>query len=563
MCGIAGYSFKGADNNYFKDNINLVLDILKNRGPDHKDFWTNDQKNCFLLNTRLKIQDVHDRANMPMISECKNFVITYNGELYNKNSLKKNYLKNIKLRTNSDTEIVLNLYIHYGEKFLDLLDGMFAISIYNIKERLLFVARDPLGIKPLYYTYEKNYFFFSSSIKSFYFKKKIDHEALIDFFSLGFIIEPKTILDNVKSLEAGSYLLYKDNILIKKKYFELTKIFNKHNNDIVNEIEKSVLKHYTNEVSSCLFLSSGIDSNIILSILRKNKINIPTISITFENSKYEKNISNEKNIIKKICNEQKIENFHKFISKNQLQEYDFLFYKEMDQPTTDGLNTYIISKIAHQFNHKVAYSGLGGDELFCDYGTLKKVKLIYYINKLIRMFGLEEILKLFTKKIYFKNPKYKNIFDHDETSQIYFFIRSLFVAGEKIEIFNELKTINTFKEQNLPFENLYLNTSFLEYNIYLKNQLLRDSDWAGMSNSIELRIPFVNKELILNTFQVKPKISRNSILKKLNKKIYNNVSKKKIGFYTPTYNLTQYHNPLKERSFTVIKKFIEINNLKN
>jgi asparagine synthase (glutamine-hydrolysing) len=113
------------------------------------------------------------------------------------------------------------------------------------------------------------------------------------------------------------------------------------------------------------------------------------------------------------------------------------------------------------------------------------------------------------------------------------------------------------------FENLYLNTSFLEYNIYLRNQLLRDSDWASMSNSIELRMPFVNKELISNTFQVKPKISRNIILKKINEKIYNNVSKKKIGFYTPTYNLTQYHNPLKERSFTVIKKFIEINNLKN
>jgi asparagine synthase (glutamine-hydrolysing) len=563
MCGIAGYNFTGIDKNYFKDNIQLVLNILKNRGPDHQDFWENDQKNCFLLNTRLKIQDLHDRANMPMVSGCKNFVISYNGELYNKDLLKKKYLRDIELTTNSDTEIILNLYINYGKNFLNFLDGMFAISIYNLKERSLFLARDPLGIKPLYYTHEQNYLFFSSSIKSFYFKRKINNEALIDFFSFGFVIEPKTILDNVKSLEPGNFLLYKNNMLIKNKYFNLKEIFNDHNNDIETEIEKSVVKHYTNDVPSCLFLSSGTDSNIILSLLKKNKIDVPTISINFENSKYEKNISNERNIIKKICSEQKIENYHKFISKYELEEYNSLFYKEMDQPTTDGLNTFVISKIANQMNYKVAYSGLGGDELFCDYGTVNKIKLVHCVNILIKIFGLKEILKLLIKKINFKNPKYKNIFDYNETSQIYFFTRSLFTSGEKFEVLKKLITINSFEKYKLPFNDLYLNTSFLEYNIYLKNQLLRDSDWASMANSIELRLPFVNKELISNAFQVKQKITRKDILKKIDKNIYRHVSKKKIGFYAPTYKKTAYHNPLKERSFTIIKKFIEINDLKN
>lgn len=562
MCGIAGYKFIEKDENLFENNVNQILKTLRNRGPDFQNYWHNNQKNCFLLNTRLKIQDLSDSANMPMHSICKKFVITYNGELYNKKFLIEKYLKNIKLETNSDTEVILCLYIIYGTLFLNLLDGMYAIAIYDLNKDLLFLARDPLGIKPLYYTLGNKYLYFSSSIKSFYFKKKINNEALIDYFLLGFVSEPKTILENVESLEPGCFLIYKNNQLIKKNYFEFKNIFTSKNNEISAEIEKTVMKHYTNEVSSCLFLSSGIDSNLILAILNKNNIKIPTISISFENFKSDHKIYDESQIIKSICNKLKIENYHSFISRDLIKEYDNQFLKEMDQPTTDGLNSFIVSKIANQMDYKIAYSGLGGDELFCDYGTLKKIKLIYNINKILKLFGIKEILSKLSKKINYRNPKYKNIFDYDEVSQIYYFIRSLFTSGEKIDFLNNSILLGTFEEKKLPFDNLYLNTSYLEYTVYLRNQLLRDSDWASMANSIELRIPFVNKELISNAFQINPKITRRSILKKINKNIYNQINKNKIGFYTPTYNLTNYHNSLKDRSFSVLKNYIEINNLK-
>lgn len=565
MCGIAGYKYTGTDQNSFSENINLILGTLKNRGPDHQAFWSNEKKNCFLLNTRLKIQDLHDRANMPMISQCKNYVISYNGELYNKKFLKENYLKDQKIITDSDTEIVLNLYIKYENKFLNLLDGMFAISIYDIRKQQLILARDPLGIKPLYYTFDKNFLFFSSSIKSFYFKKKINTEAIIDFFSFGFIREPKTILNDVKSLEPGQLYLYKNNSLEKITLFDLKDIFKgnyKKDYDIENEIEDSILKHYTKEVSSCLFLSSGVDSNIILASLKKNNVDVPTLSLTFENSGSEKNIPNEGKIIEKICAENKIQNYNAFISKSLLKEYDNKFCKEIDQPTTDGLNTFIISNIANQMSHKVAYSGLGGDELFCDYGTLKKIKVIHIINKIIRKLGIKEFLQKSLKNMKFKNPKYRNLFDYDETSQIYYFIRSLFTSGEEIKFFENTIKIDDFEKHDLPYENLYLNTSYLEYHIYLKNQLLRDSDWASMSNSIELRVPFVNKKMISNSFQINPKISRQKILKKINKNIYNNISKTKIGFYTPTYSKDEYHNPLKKRSINILKNYVQNNGLK-
>ena len=233
----------------------------------------------------------------------------------------------------------------------------------------------------------------------------------------------------------------------------------------------------------------------------------------------------------------------------------------MDQPTTDGLNSFIVSRIANDMKYKVAYSGLGGDELFCDYGTLNKIKKIKTLSGLIKKIGLQEILKNNLKKIKFKNPKYNNILDYSETSQIYFFIRSLFVKGEKINFRGKTINIEEFEEINLPFDNDYMNTTYLEYKIYLRNQLLRDADWSSMSNSIEMRVPFVNKELISNSFQFKPSISRKEILRKINLNVSKLVSKKKFGFYTPTFNHTSYHNPLKDRSLKVLNKYIEFNNL--
>lgn len=561
MCGIAGYKFFDKDQISFNKNINQTLNTLKNRGPDYQDYWSNSEGNCFLLNTRLKIQDLNDRANMPMRSVCKNYIITYNGELFNKRFLIKKYLTSVKLNTDSDTEVILQLYINYGFKLLDFLDGMYSIAIYNLIDHQLFLARDPLGIKPLYYTTEDNFVFFSSSIKSFYFKKKINNDAIIDYFSLGYIREPNTILDKVYSLEPGEFIIYKNSSIIKKKYSILKDIFLKNTKDVSNEIENSVLKHYTSEVPSCLFLSSGTDSNIILSILKKNKINIPTISISFEKDKKDQRINDEHETIKNICKELNVENYHSLITKNLLYEYDNLFLKEMDQPTTDGLNSFIVSRIANDMKYKVAYSGLGGDELFCDYGTLNKIKKIKTLSGLIKKIGLQEILKNNLKKIKFKNPKYNNILDYSETSQIYFFIRSLFVKGEKINFRGKTINIEEFEEINLPFDNDYMNTTYLEYKIYLRNQLLRDADWSSMSNSIEMRVPFVNKELISNSFQFKPSISRKEILRKINLNVSKLVSKKKFGFYTPTFNHTSYHNPLKDRSLKVINKYIEFNNL--
>ena len=312
-----------------------------------------------------------------------------------------------------------------------------------------------------------------------------------------------------------------------------------------------------------MFLSSGIDSNIILSTFIKNKINIPTISISFENNKYEKNIKNELDLVKQICKQHKIHNISKIITQDDVKYFDNLFYQSMDQPSTDGLNTFIISHFAKENNFKVAYSGLGGDELFCDYGTYRKIKIISKINQIIKSLGLKNTINFIFKNLKFKNPKFQELFCYSEIDQIYFLVRSLFSKNEKVNFLDKkidlLKFNNNLEKVN---ENAYLTTAYFEYKIYLQNQLLRDSDWTSMHNSLELRVPFANLKLIEDAFQITPLITRHEILKNLNPKIYSLIKlQKKIGFYTPTYIKSNYHNPLKTRSLELLKKYIDLNNL--
>lgn len=565
MCGILGYKIFKNDTFGFKQNKKQFFKSIENRGPDSQGSWENSDKSLQIFNTRLKIQDQSEAANMPMLSQCKNYIISYNGELFNKNELIEKYINKKKLITNSDTEVILLLYTNYKEKMLNLLDGMYSISIYSCADDSLFIARDPLGIKPLYYTYNNDYFYFSSAIKSFFFKKKVSQEALVDFFSLGFIRDPHTILEEVYSLEPGYFLLIKNQKIIKTQFVNLLTLFKqkKVNSNIAQNIEKSIIKHYTSEVSSCLFLSSGIDSNIILSTFIKNKINIPTISISFENNKYEKNIKNELDLVKQICKQHKIDNISKIITQDDVKYFDNLFYQSMDQPSTDGLNTFIISYFAKENNFKVAYSGLGGDELFCDYGTYRKIKIISKINQIIKSLGLKNIINFIFKNLKFKNPKFQELFCYSEIDQIYFLVRSLFSKNEKISFLDKkidlLKFNNNLEKVN---ENAYLTTAYFEYKIYLQNQLLRDSDWTSMHNSLELRVPFANPKLIEDAFQIIPLITRHEILKNLNPKIYSLIKfQKKIGFYMPTYIKSNYHNPLKTRSLELLKKYIDLNNL--
>lgn len=566
MCGIAGFLIKKTDTRNIKNYITKFLESLKSRGPDSQGQWSDKYSKIFLLNTRLKIQDLTDKANMPMISSCKNYIITYNGEIYNKDFLIQNYLKNETLNTSSDTEVILLLYKKYKEASVGMLDGMFSIAIFDVMENELFLARDPMGIKPLYYLNDEDYFLFSSSIKSLiFYKNKINYSALINYFALGYVNDPNTILQDVYSLEPGQYLKIKNKSIKQKKYFELNNILQSSNSEPDKYFIESIKKHFTKDVNSCLFLSSGTDSNIILSLLNNMKIRMPCVSINFE-TKDKKYIS-EEIIVNKIS---KIHNIELITKKFSEEEVIFLrnkFIENMDQPTTDGFNIFLASKIAKDNNFKVAFSGLGGDELFCDYGNYQKIILIKKINNICETIGIKEFVRFFLKKIQFKNPKYSHILDTNDINELYFLVRSLFYKNEKINFLQCNLSLEDFFSKidkcnkNVP---AFKCISYNEYRIYMQNQLLRDGDWTSMHHSIELRLPFVNADLIKNCFQGSYiKNIRKEILKRSNINVYNLLKKSnKIGFYTPYYRKTKYHNTLKDLSITTLEQFININHLK-
>ena len=566
MCGIAGFLIKKTDIRNIKNYVPKLLESLRSRGPDSQGQWSDQHSKIFLLNTRLKIQDLTNKANMPMITGCKNYIITYNGEIYNKNFLIKNHLKNENLKTSSDTEVILLLYKKYKEACLSMLDGMFSIAIFDVKENELFLARDPMGIKPLYYLEDEDYFLFSSSIKSLmFYKNKINYSSIINYFALGYINDPNTILKDVYSLEPGKYLKITNKNIKVKKYFELTDILQSSHSEPDKYFIESIKKHFTKDVNSCLFLSSGTDSNIILSLLNNMMIKIPCVSINFETK--DKKYINEEININKIS---KIHNIELITKKFCEEEVVFLrdkFIKNMDQPSTDGFNIFLASKIAKENNFKVAYSGLGGDELFCDYGNYQKITLIKKINNICETIGIKEFVRFFLKKIQFNNPKYSHVLDTNDINELYFLVRSLFYKNEKINFLQHnlaledfFSKIGKFKENDTAFKRISCN----EYKIYMQNQLLRDGDWTSMYHSIELRLPFVNAELIKNCFQGSYKKNiRKEILKRSNINVYNLLKNiNKIGFYTPYYAKTKYHNTLKDLSITTMEQFININHLK-
>ena len=308
MCGIIGkYSNKIIDKNLIKDQ----LEMTSRRGPDNSGFWISENQNLGLGSNRLSIQDISSQANMPFISKDKRLVIVFNGEIYNYRILQKQLINlGYEFVTNSDTEVILNLYKEYGKKCVNKLEGMFAFCIYDKNRNSLFLARDISGQKPLYYYTNENIFSFSSHLNQLILDiditKKINHSALYNYLIYGYSLSGETLIDGIQKLEPGNYLeLNLNNLNLKKhSYWEIDNEKNLINDEdkVLNLLDKklnaSVKNHLISDRSTGILLSGGIDSSLIAyySAINSNK-KINTYNVTFKNfpnydeSKYAKQIS--------------------------------------------------------------------------------------------------------------------------------------------------------------------------------------------------------------------------------------------------------------------------------
>ena len=472
---------------------------------------------------------------------------------------------------------------------------MFSFALWDENQKKLILARDPFGIKPLYYSKHNNIFYFASTIKAILsiddlnFKKS--DKGIVSYYLWGNVQEPFTLYDNINSIEKGTCKIInhdgieKDVIYadIKKEIINSKKINFSDKNEsklyLKKIINETVGYHQVSDTPVTYLLSSGIDSSVILgSISNYNKSESSALTLDFDY----KNEDNETVIAKKTAIKNNIN--HKVENFDINQNYDLIykFLKKMDSPTNDGFNNFVVSYFAKKNQSKVIVSGIGADELFSGYTSFKRIPRI--VN-LMKYFPNSELLNKFLKNHFYKflkkfklNIKYSGLFDYSRNySSAFFLQRSLFLPHEINEIispktfklgFDELNILEKLNDDVKDIEDEKLKILYLEIKYYLCSKILKDSDWASMSSSVEMRTPFVDwfffKKLI-------PLLKSNNNINKLSLLdcVKENVppelyTRKKTGFNIPhkkifeniTKNKVNYSHPLKDWSKFIYNKYL-------
>jgi len=401
MCGIVGYIDFSKNSNL--DQLEKMVSSLEHRGPDASSFrkWDNVNYSVGLGHTRLSIIDLRSEANQPMVRDDLSLAIVFNGEIYNFKEIKRELIcNNYSFKTNSDTEVLLVAFHLWGKDCLSRLNGMFAFTIYDSKSNELFIARDRVGVKPLYYYQTNDLFLFSSELKSFYhhprFRKIIDNSSVASFLKLGFIPAPHTIFNDCYKLDAGSYLTInlRNKNIRKAKYWDVTNFFSqekscKSEKEILEDIEELLVSSFKfrliADVPVGVFLSGGYDSSTVAAIIQANsKEKINTYSIGFGEEKF-----NEAPFAKAIANHIGSNHSELYCSVDDAKSLIELIPKIYDEPFGDSsaIPTLLVSKFASE-KVKVVLSGDGGDEIFCGYG--KYFEKIHQFNKIANLKGFEK-----------------------------------------------------------------------------------------------------------------------------------------------------------------------------
>lgn len=516
MCGINGIF--GIE--HLPDAKDRVLEMnraLAHRGPDAEGVYSGN--NAVLAHKRLSIIDPHPEADQPFSDQSGRYYLVFNGEIYNFQSIKKK-LPDYNFLTKSDTEVLLAAFITWGPACLQEFNGMFAFAIWDELKSELFIARDRLGIKPLYYLRTVNEFVFSSEIRSILASgladRKIDADSLVDYLRYQTVHAPKTIVKDVYCLMPGHYLIVSDNELKVEKYWDISHSavrglgnvpYDEVINSVSNHLKNAVKKRLVADVPFGAFLSGGIDSSAIVAMMSANSdMTIKTFNVSFDEEEF-----SEAKYAKMVADK-----FSTQHTEIKLTAADFLksvpdALAAMDHPSGDGPNTYVVSQATKDAGVTMALSGLGGDELFAGYGIFKQTfslqdkKWLLSFPKFMRRFGASVME---SSKPGISSAKIKEVISQDyfDTEYVYQFSRQLTLDKTVSSLLNRnsLPSNAVFelvssgvafgKEGfNLP---LLSKVSYAELVTYLPNVLLRDTDQMSMAHALEVRVPFLDHELL-------------------------------------------------------------------
>ena len=541
MCGFVGF----VDKTKNKDiTIKKMADLIKHRGPDSDGYYVDDD--IALGFRRLSIIDL-ESGSQPIYNEGKDKLIFFNGEIYNYKYLKEDLIaKGHKFSTNTDTEVVLHGYEEYREDFLLMLRGMFAFVIYDLNTKELFGARDFYGIKPLYYAKMKDSFMFGSEIKSFLahhkFKKELNRDMLEQYLTFQYSVGSDTFFKNVYKLMPGHYFKYRNGRLNIKKYYEIK--FEPNNKRSLEEweqgirevIDDSILAHKVSDVEVGSFLSSGVDSSLIATLSNVDK----TFTVGYSNKKYSE-IDYAKDLSKKI----NVKNISKEISKEEYFEKFPMIEYYMDEPLADpsAVALYFVANIASK-HVKVALSGEGSDEIFGGYNIYHEpfsVSWYYKIPYFIRRFiGICVYPFRHHRGFNFLYRRSRHLEDR------YIGNAFMFEPVEVKKILSYKTGKKTYKDLTEPFYNKckkYDDVSkmqYIDFNFWLIGDILLKADKMSMANSLEVRVPYLDRILIDYARELPTKYKiKNDQTKYAFRRVANEVleskfaDKKKLGFPVP------------------------------
>lgn len=570
MCGLCGFTGEVIDRD---EVIKNMTDKITHRGPDSSGVFTSDAISMGFR--RLSIIDIASTGDQPIYNEDKSLVLTFNGEIYNYQELRRLLVeKGHQFYTNTDSEVLVHGFEEWREELLNKLRGMFAFAIWNTKDNSLFIARDFFGIKPMHYTQAGGSFVYASEIKSILefpgFQKVFNKNALNNYISFEYSVPPETFFENVFCLMPAHYLWYKDGKVETHRYwepkFEADDSMTEEQavTEIENIFENSVSAHKISDVEVGCFLSSGVDSSYVSTYFSGQK----TFTVGFDYGEKYNEISWAKNLSEKI----NVDHHCKVISDDEYWGNIRKVQYHMDQPLADAscIALYFVSKMASEYV-KVVLSGEGADELFGGYNIYHEPDDFEAYKKL--PLGLRKFFASVVKLIPFRF-KGKNFLIRGAQPIEESFIGncSMFTMDEKRRLLKSDIPVTRPQEitkkyyERVKGKDDVTKMQYLDINVWLVGDILLKADRMSMANSLELRVPFLDKEV----FQVASRIPRKLRVNKENTKYAmrraalkhlptETAQKKKLGFPVPIrvwLRQEKYYNIVKE-AFTgeVAKQF--------
>jgi asparagine synthase (glutamine-hydrolysing) len=576
MCGINGIlRLSPSAPPIERDEVLRTRDAMERRGPDGAGFWESADGRVALGHRRLAIIDLSDAGAQPMASRDGRFRLTFNGALYNYRELRRELLgQGVQFHSEADTEVLLALYARDGVAMLRRLRGMYAFGLWDEPESTLLLARDPLGIKPLYYSRADGILRFASQVKALVAGGAIgggvDLGAVAGFLTWGSVPEPLTLNPQIRALPAGHFLLVRDGRVEEpqRHYNESAAppeaIGGRRIGDasVADALRDSVAAHLVGDVPVAVFLSAGLDSSLIAALARRVLPEPPT-TLTVRFDALLGTATDDGPLAATVAAALGTNHREQVLSAADLRGLWPQALAAMDQPSIDGFNTFVVSRAAREAGFKVALSGLGGDELFGSYPSFRDVPRAVRAARLARRLpGLPGAWSKLAGTVAANRPKAAGVLRYgDSLPGAYLLRRGLFLpeelpalmgreaAAEARRQYDPLAdAVSALQEPSPAGSGValdpWLAVHQLETTRYMRNQLLRDSDWAAMASSVELRVPLVDARLrqAVARHRFEPARSRGKavVMREVAPGLPGEVlRRRKSGFYVPVVEALQ------------------------